>query len=90
MEKDTLPLTTYTSPQTGTEYLIVHKPTWHMAGGILEGCPMYRVDYTQYDVVLNGNPVQFCFREEDIPEAVSRFENPFTDEQYNTLHSRLD
>ncbi len=86
----TLTSFTYTSPQTGTEYLVVSKPAWHMAGGILEGCPMYRVDRTQFDIVLNGNLVQFCFREEDIPEAVRRFENPLTEEQYQTYHSRLD
>jgi hypothetical protein len=81
---------TFTSPQTGTEYLVVAKPSWRMAGGVLEGCPMYRVDYTQFDIVLHGNLVQFCFDEADIPDAVSRFENPLTDEQYATMHSRFD
>ncbi len=88
MEKTTT--TTYTSPKTGTEYLVVAKPVWRMAGGVLEGCPMYRVDYTQYDIVLNGNLVQFCFAEKDIPDAVSTFENPLTEEAYNILHSRFD
>ena len=90
MEKDTLPITTYVSPQTGTEYLIVAKPQWRMAGGILEGCPMYRKEYTQYNVVLNGNPVQFCFREEDIPETVRHYENPLTEAQLSVMHSRFD
>lgn len=81
---------TYVSPQTGTEYIIAPKAQWRMAGGIMENCPMYRKDYIQYDVVLNGNMVQFCFDEKDIPAAVHHFENPLTEEQYNTLHSRYD
>ena len=81
---------TYVSPQTGTEYLIVPKKMWRMAGGIMENRPLYRVDYVQYDVVLNGNTVQFCFDEKDIPEAVSRFENPLTEEQARVFHSRYD
>lgn len=82
--------TTYVSPQTGTEYLIVPKKMWRMAGGIMENCPLYRVDYVQYDVVLNGNMVQFCFDEKDIPDTVHHLENPLTEAQYNTLHSRYD
>jgi hypothetical protein len=90
MENNSLPLTTYVSPQTGTEYLVVAKPSWRMAGGFLEGCEMYRQDYTEYQIVLNGNLVQFCFREEDVPETVRTFENPLTDAEYDILHSRFD
>ena len=82
---ENLPTTTYFSPRTGTEYLVVAKPQWRMAGGILENCPMYRKEYTQYDIVLDGNPVQFCFREEDIAETVEWFENPGRD-----IGSRFD
>lgn len=81
---------TYVSPQTGTEYIIAPKAQWRMAGGIMENCPMYRTDYIQYDVVLNGNMVQFCFDKDRIPEVVFGLENPLTEEQYNTLHSRFD
>lgn len=90
MKENTLPLTTFVSPQTGTEYLVVAKPQRRMAGGILEGCPMYWADYTQYEIVLNGNPVQFCFTEQDVPDAVQRFENPLTSAQLDVMHSRYD
>lgn len=81
----TLPLTTYQSPRTGTEYLIVAKTQTRMAGDWYKGEPLRPVEYTQYDIVLNGNPVQFCFREEDIPATVEHFENPGPD-----LGSRYD
>lgn len=76
--------TTYTSP-SGTSYQVVAKPMWRMAGGFMENCPMYRVDYTQYDIMLDGKMVQFCFDEKDIPSIVARFENPGPD-----LGSRFD
>jgi hypothetical protein len=79
MKENTLPLSTFVSPRTGTEYLVVAKPQRRMRGGILEGCPMYWADYTQYDIVLNGNPVTFCFREEDIATSVEWFEYPNAD-----------
>ncbi len=87
MEND---LTTFTSPQTGTVYEIQPETQWRMAGGFLEGCPMYREEYTQYNVLLNGKQVQFCFNLGSIPEAVSRYENPLTKSQYEVLHSRYD
>ena len=34
------------------------------------------MEYTQYDIVLSGNPVQFCFDEADVPNAVRHFEEP--------------
>ena len=70
MEKDTLPLTTYVSPKTGVEYLIVRKETG---------------DYTRYQIVLNGNLVQFALTEEGVPASVAHFENPGPD-----LSSRYD
>jgi hypothetical protein len=77
MEKDTLPLTTFVSPRTGVEYLVIAKPQtradYHEMGN---PATRYIREYTQYDIVLNGNPVQFCFREEDIAETVEWFENP--------------
>ena len=86
MEKQPMPLTTYVSPRTGTEYLIVAKPqsraAYHEQGN---PATRYIHEYTQYDIVLNGNPVQFCFREEDIPSTVEHFENPGPD-----LGSRYD
>ena len=77
MEKDTLPLTTFVSHHPGVEYLVVAKPQtradYHEMGN---PATRYIREYTQYDIVLNGNPVQFCFREEDIAETVEWFENP--------------
>jgi len=81
----TLPLTTYQSPRTGTEYLIVAKTQTRMAGDWYKGEPLRPVEYTQYDIVLNGNPVQFCFDEADIAASVEHFENPGAD-----LGSRYD
>ena len=85
MENNRPMQTTYTSPQTGTQYDVVPKPMWRMAGGFMENCPMYRVDYTQYDIILNGKLVQFCFEEKDIADTVNRYENPGPD-----LGSRFD
>jgi len=82
---------TYVSPQTGTEYIIAPKAQ-SRADYYEMGNPAtrYMREYIQYDVVLNGNMVQFCFDEDRIPEVVSWFENPLTEKQYNALHSRYD
>jgi hypothetical protein len=80
----------YISPETNVEYLVVVNLQRRMRGGVLEGCPMYWQTEKQYDIVLNGNPVQFCFREEDIPDAVNRFENPLTEAQRMAISSRFD
>jgi len=80
----------YISPETNVEYLVVVNLQRRMRGGVLEGCPMYWQTEKQYDIVLQGNPVQFCFREEDIPDAVNRFENPLTEAQRRAISSRFD
>ena len=85
MEKDTLPLTTFVSPRTGVEYLVVAKTETRMAGNWYKNEPLHEVENDVYEIVLNGNPVQFCFREEDIPSTVEHFENPGPD-----LSSRYD
>jgi hypothetical protein len=82
---ENLPLTTYTSPLTGTEYLVVPKTLTRAVGGILYGTPLRQEEYTQYDIILNGNPVQFCFSEGDVPATVAHLENPGPD-----LGSRFD
>ena len=74
MEK--LTATTYTSPLTGVTYLVVPKTQTRMAGDWYKGEPLHPVEYTQYDIVLSGNPVQFCFDEADVPNAVHHFEEP--------------
>lgn len=85
MEKETLPLTTYVSPRTGTEYLIVAKTSTRMAGDWYAGEPLRPVETTTYEIVLNGNPVQFALSEDRIPAVVEHFENPGPD-----LGSRYD
>lgn len=85
MENKQMPLTTFVSPRTGTEYLVVAKTETRMAGDWYKNEPLRPVEYTKYEIVLNGNPVQFCFREEDIPSTVEHFENPGPD-----LGSRFD
>ena len=80
MEKETLPITIFVSPRTGTEYLIVAKSKSHVDyHEFMNPATEFIREYTQYDVVLNGNPVQFCFREEDIPATVEHFESPDPD-----------
>ena len=56
-----------------------------MAGGILEGCEMYWRDYTEFQIMREGQRVTFCFSEEEIPEAVRRVEYPHPD-----VSSRFD
>jgi len=82
---ENLPTTVYTSPLTGTEYLVVPKTQTRMAGDWYKGEPLRPVEYTQYDIVLNGKPVQFCFDEANVPSTVAHFENPGAD-----LGSRYD
>ena len=71
MEKDTLPLTTFVSPRTGVEYLIV--PKHGRRAYYLDGKQLWRDEVT-YQVVLNGNPVQFALSEGGIASAVAHFE----------------
>lgn len=67
---------TYVSPSTGVEYGIIAVPQQRMAGGVLEGCAMYWKDYTEFRIMRRGQRVTFCFREEEIPDAVRGFEYP--------------
>ena len=43
-----------------------------MAGGILEGCPMYEVKYTQYNILQDGQLVTFVFDVDDIAPTIDR------------------
>ena len=76
---------TYTSPRTGTEYLIVPKTSTRMRGDWYKNEPLRPVEETTYEVVLMGNPVQFALTEDGIPAAVAHFECPGPD-----LSSRYD
>lgn len=79
---ENLPLTTYTSPRTGTEYLIVPR---HGRRAYFEAGQQLWRDETTYEIVLNGNLVQFCFDEAEVACTVEYFENPGPD-----LGSRYD
>lgn len=76
------PLTTYVSPRTGTEYLIVPK---HGRRAYFEAGQQLWRDEVTYQIVLNGNPVQFALSEDGIAGSVEHFENPGPD-----LGSRYD
>ena len=43
-----------------------------MAGGILEGCEMYEVTYTQYNILKDGQLVAFVFDEADVAPTIER------------------
>lgn len=64
------------SPRTGIEYDIVPTAEWRMAGGITEGCPLYRKDYVQYNIMLHGRQVQFCFNRDDVDKQLRYYEQP--------------
>ena len=87
---DNLTPFTFTSPDTGTEYLVQPISQWRMAGGYLEHCPLYRVDYTEYQILRDGKVVQFCFSEDQIASTVRHLENPYTEAQLAVLSSRYD
>ncbi len=62
---------TYTSPLTGTEYLVVPK---HSQRAYYENGQQLWRDVTTYEVVLNGNPVQFALTLDGVAKAVAHFE----------------
>jgi hypothetical protein len=82
---ENLPLTAYTSPRTGTEYLVVPQTLSRAVGGFMYGTPLRQEEYTQYDIVLGDRTVQFCFSEADVATTVEFYENPGAD-----LGSRYD
>jgi len=71
MEKDTLPLTTFVSPRTGVEYLVVPK---HGRRAYFENGQQLWRDEVTYQIVLNGNPVQFALSEDGVAGSVAHFE----------------
>ena len=82
---ENFPLTTFVSPRTGTEYLIVPKTHTRMMGDWYKNEPLRPVEVTTYEIVLNGNPIQFALSEDGIAASVEHFENPGPD-----LGSRYD
>ena len=75
---------TYTTP-TGNRYEIRPRVYTRAAGGILEGCELYNVEETTYEVFHNGGFITFANAEDGVLEAIDRFENPGPD-----LGSRFD
>ena len=47
-----------------------------MAGGILEGCELYEVKTTTYNIYRDGALVGFVFDVDDIAKAVAAIEDP--------------
>ncbi len=76
---------TYTSPLTGTEYLVVPCEETRMVGNWYKGEPLRPEIIHYYEIVLNGNPVQFTYVEDGVAAAVAHFETPGKD-----LGSRFD
>ena len=69
-------------------YAIEIKTGKRMAGGVLEGCEMYEVEYTQYNILRDGQLVGFVFDADDINTAIDtmeRFPN-----QNDAIRSRFD
>lgn len=77
----------HVSPRTGVEYDVVPELQWRMAGGFMEGCPMYRKEYVQYNIELDGKRVQFCFDTADVDTQVHHYEQPGWD---GVVGSRYD
>jgi hypothetical protein len=50
-----------------------------MRGDWYAGEPLRPVEETTYEIVLNGNPVQFALSEDGIAASVEHFENPGPD-----------
>ena len=72
-------------------YTIEVTDHWRMAGGTLEGCPMYRETYKQYTIFEKGSLVTFVHDEDHNEEVIRHYEwaqdNPLA---ALALHSRFD
>ena len=66
---------TYTSP-SGARYEIRPSVYTRAAGGILEGCDLYDVEETTYEVFHLDGFITFANEESDVADAIARFENP--------------
>jgi hypothetical protein len=69
---------TYTSPP-GARYEIYPRVYSRAAGGVLEGCDLYNVKMTTYDIFSGDRFVTFANAEDGILEAINLFENPGPD-----------
>ena len=75
---------TYTSP-SGQCYEIRPRVYTRAAGGILEGCDLYDIEETTYEVYLSDGFVTFANEESNVADVIARYENPGVD-----LGSRFD
>ena len=64
--------TTNMNKKTTMTYTIKTETRTRMAGGILEGCPMYEVKYTQYNILQDGQLVTFVYDETDVAPTIDR------------------
>ena len=55
-------------------YTIEVTDHWRMAGGAVEGVPMYRQTYKQYSIFEDGQLVTFVHDEDHIDEAIRYYE----------------
>jgi len=69
---------TYTSP-SGARYEIYPRVYSRSDGGVLEGCDLYNVEMTTYDIFSGDRFVTFANAEDGIIDAINRFENPGPD-----------
>ena len=69
---------TYTSP-SGNRYEIFPQTYTRMAGGVLEDCDMYEIEYVEYEIYLDDRKVQFAFDKEGIARSVRHYEFPAAD-----------
>jgi hypothetical protein len=76
----------YTSPTTGNTYEVTSQVLTRTDYGTF-GDPDSRFEreYTQFSIYFEGQLVQFCFSEGDIPATVAWLENPWPD-----ISSRFD
>ena len=67
----------FVSDQTGNTYEVISSTHTRTDYGTF-GDPnsAFQTEYTQYSVYFEGQMVQFCFSEGEVPAAVARFENP--------------
>ena len=71
-------------------YTIEVTDHWRMAGGALEGCPMYRQTYKQYSIFEDGDLVTFVHDEDHIKEAIAMYEWAQANGLAAKLGSRFD
>lgn len=57
-----------------TDYTIETQVGTRMAGGVLEGCEMYEVEYTTYRILKDGQLVGLVYDQADVETAIQTME----------------